>query len=382
MRDPRIDRLAEVLVKYSVVVKKGDVVLVRGPAVAEPLITSVFRAVLRAGGHPVLRVRVPETEELLCKLGDESQLSYIYPGNKLDMEAINCMISIQAEENTRSMSNVDPAKQATITQARKPILETIMRREVLPDDEKLRWVGTQYPCNASAQDAEMSLGEYEDFVFKAGLLHLSDPAGAWRKMGTAQKRVCDFLSKAKEIRFIAPGTDLRLGIEGRVWVNCDGKNNFPDGEVFTGPVEDAVEGDVCFSYPAVFGGQEVHDVRLKFRDGKVVDARAGKGEVFLHEMLNQDKGAKTLGEIAIGTNYAIKDFTKNTLFDEKIGGTFHAALGMGYPITGSKNVSALHWDMVCDLRKGGRIEADGKEISKGGRFHNANWPKPVGRSRR
>ncbi|UCF33914.1 MAG: aminopeptidase, partial [Phycisphaerales bacterium] len=204
----------------------------------------------------------------------------------------------------------------------------------------------------------------------------------WQKIGVAQQRVCDFLEKAREIRFIAPGTDLRCGIAGRKWINCDGRNNFPDGEVFTAPIEDATEGEVHYSYPAVFQGQEVQDVRLRFRAGKVVDATAAKGEPFLHEMLEQDKGAKILGEIAIGTNYAIKQYTKNTLFDEKIGGTFHAALGAAYPESGGKNKSALHWDMVCNLRTSGRIEVDGKEILKNGRFLNANWPKPIGRSRR
>jgi aminopeptidase len=382
MRDQRIDRLAEVLVKYSVGVRKGDVVLLRGPVGAKPLLIAAYREVLRAGGHPVLRVRIPETEEVLCKYGDDGQLSYIYPCNKKDMEIANGLISAWAEENTKAMSNVEPAKQALISKARKPILETLMKRSALEGNKKFRWVGTQFPCNASAQDAEMSLSEYEDFVFRAGLLHLSDPAKAWQKIGVAQQRVCDFLEKAREIRFIAPGTDLRCGIAGRKWINCDGRNNFPDGEVFTAPIEDATEGEVHYSYPAVFRGQEVQDVRLRFRAGKVVDATAAKGEPFLHEMLEQDKGAKILGEIAIGTNYAIKQYTKNTLFDEKIGGTFHAALGAAYPESGGKNKSALHWDMVCNLRKSGRIEADGKEILKNGRFLNGNWPKPMGRSRR
>ena len=365
--------------RYSVGVKKGDVVLLRGAIRSEPLLTACFREVVRAGGHPVLRVRIPETEEALMRLGRDEQISYAYPGHKKDFQIANGLISVMAENNTKALTTVPPAKQALASKARKPLIDVMLKRSALEGPNQFRWVGTQFPCQASAQDAEMSLNEYEDFVFKAGLLHLPDPAKAWRKIGIAQRRVCDFLDKAKEIRFISGKTDLRLGIEGRKWINCDGRNNFPDGEVFTGPIETATEGVVHYSFPAVFQGQEVEGVRLRFKAGKLVDASASKGEAFLHKMIDMDRGAKILGEIAIGTNYAITHYTKNTLFDEKIGGTFHAALGAAYPESGGKNKSALHWDMVCDLRKGGRIEVDGKVISKNGRFLNAAWPKPIGR---
>jgi aminopeptidase len=164
--------------------------------------------------------------------------------------------------------------------------------------------------------------------------------------------------------------------EGRTWINCDGHENFPDGEVFTGPVEDSTEGFVCYSFPAVHGGREVDGIRLQFRAGRVVDATAAKGEDFLHAMLDQDAGARVLGEIALGTNYAVRHYTRNTLFDEKIGGTFHAALGTAYPETGGTNQSGLHWDMVCDLRPGGKVFVDGQLISESGRFLDAAWPQP------
>ncbi|MBL8828688.1 MAG: aminopeptidase, partial [Planctomycetaceae bacterium] len=192
-----------------------------------------------------------------------------------------------------------------------------------------------------------------------------------------QQRVVDFLNDKHEIRFVTPqGTDLRLAIEGRRWINCDGHENFPDGEVFTGPIETATEGVVCYSFPAVHGGREVHNIRLEFRGGRVVNASADKGEEFLLAMLDQDAGARVLGEIAIGTNYSIKRYSKNTLFDEKIGGTFHAAVGAAYPETGGKNESGLHWDMVCDLRNGGQIFVDGQLISENGRFVDPRWPQP------
>ena len=223
----------------------------------------------------------------------------------------------------------------------------------------------------------MSLSNYEDFVFRAGLLHQDDPAAAWKEISTRQQRLVDYLNGKKEIHFVTPqGTDLRLDVTQRTWINCDGHENFPDGEVFTGPVENATTGTVCYSFPAVHAGREVDEIRLVFQDGQVTDATASKGEAFLHSMLDQDAGAKILGEIAIGTNYSINQYTKNTLFDEKIGGTFHAALGAAYPESGGTNESGLHWDMVCDLRNGGKIFVDGELISENGRFLDDQWPQP------
>ncbi len=222
----------------------------------------------------------------------------------------------------------------------------------------------------------MSLDEYANFVFGGGKLDERNPVAAWKKLGAAQQRLCAVLNRGRQMRLRAPGgTDVRLGIQGRKWMNCSGQANFPDGEVFTGPIEDATEGDVHFTYPAVMGGREVLDVRLRFKGGKVVDASAAKNEAFLVKMLDQDAGARIIGELALGCNYAIRKFTRNTLFDEKIGGTFHLALGAAFPETGSRNRSGLHWDMVCDLRKGGSIDVDGKRISRNGRFASAAWPR-------
>ena len=223
---------------------------------------------------------------------------------------------------------------------------------------------------------QMSLANYEHFVFQAGLLHLDDPAAAWGEISRRQQRMTDYLNGIREIHFTTPqGTDLTLAVAGRRWINCDGHENFPDGEVFTGPIEDATQGVVCYSFPAVHGGREVDGIRLTFRNGRVVDASATKGEEFLLAMLDQDNGSRILGEIALGTNYSIQQYTKNTLFDEKIGGTFHAALGTAYPETGGTNESALHWDMVCDLRQGGQVWADGTLINENGQFVDPHWPR-------
>lgn len=378
MRDPRLDKLANVLVNYSVAVRRGDIVRLSGPTVALPLIRSLYREVLIAGGHPVLRLTDDGCDDIFWQHAGPKHLSYLSPLLMNEVETINCSIGIWADENTKALTRVDPKKQSAVSQARKPYLTRFLKRASLKGKGKLRWSGTQFPCNAAAQDAEMSLPEYEDFVFRAGLLHRPDPAADWRKISERQQRVCDFLNKAREVRFRTPqGTDLKVGVRGRHWMNCDGHENFPDGEVFTGPIEDATEGVVVYSFPAVHGGREVQGIRLQFKAGRVVDASATKGEDFLIQCLDQDKGARILGEIAIGTNYAITEYSRNTLFDEKIGGTFHAAVGAAYPETGGKNDSGLHWDMVCDLRKGGTIEADGKMISRNGRFIRPDWPRPA-----
>ena len=373
MMDPRIEKLADVLVNYSTRVKKGDIVLIGGSTIGEALVTAVYRKVIEAGGHPNVALRPDECAEIKLRDASDEQLLFADPIDQFAIENADVRIAYWGSSNTKALTKCDPAKQGKVSQGRKKFMDTFLDRAA---KHELRWVGTQFPCQASAQDAEMSLSQYEDFVFRAGLLHLDDPAAAWREISERQQRLVDYLNGKKEIRFVAPnGTDLRLAVEGRTWINCDGHENFPDGEVFTGPIEDATEGVVCYSFPAVHGGREVHDIRFEFKDGKVVDATASKGLDFLLAMLDQDEGGRTLGEIAIGTNYSIQDYSKNTLFDEKIGGTFHAAVGAAYPETGGKNVSGLHWDMVCDLREGGQIFVDGELISENGRFLNDSWPK-------
>ena len=374
MQDPRIDTLARVLVHYSVAVRAGNLVSIVGPPLTEPLALALYREVLHAGGHPVV-VMTPEqcTEELYRHASGE-QLAFVNPLDLHEVTLVDCTIHLSATLNGRALTGVPPDRQALRSQARKTIMDLFLRRAA---EGSMRWVYTQYPCQAAAQDAEMSLTEYEDFVFGAGMLQEPDPAAAWQSLSQRQARVADRLCRVREVHFTTSrGTDLRVGVAGRRWINCDGHENFPDGEVFTGPIEDATNGTVYFDFPAVHGGREVLGARLLFRDGRVVDASATKGEDFLIAMLDQDAGSRTLGEVAIGCNHSITRFTRNTLFDEKIGGTFHVALGASYPESGGKNESGLHWDMVCDLRQGGRIEADGQVISENGRFLDPSWPQP------
>lgn len=366
MYDPRIDKLADVLVNYSVGVRPGQLVRISGSATCLPLVESVYERVLRAGGHPMVRLAHEPLEELFVKFASDAQIDYVNPIQKHEVETIDATIGIWAEENTKALSNVDAKRLARSQSARKPVFEVFMKRAA---EGSLKWVGTQYPTQACAQDAEMSQREYADFVFGAGLLAEADPVAAWKRLSEKQQRLVDYLTGKSEMRVVAAnGTDIRMGVSGRRWINCDGHENFPDGEVFTGPILDSVNGRIRFSFPAVHLGREVVDAELVFRDGRVVDARASKGQDFLIEMLDMDAGSRLLGECAIGTNYGIKRYTRNTLFDEKIGGTVHVALGAGYPETGNTNQSGLHWDMVVDLRSGGRIDIDGQTLSENGRF--------------
>ncbi len=381
MRDPRLDKLASVLVRYSVGVQPGQLVRIAGDVVGLPLIEAIHEEVLRAGGHPLVRLTSQNMVDAKFELANDEQLSHLPDLTLQEVEAIDAAIGLWADVNTKAMSKVDPKKVGLSSAARRPYMDKFFQRAA---DGSLKWTGTQYPSDAPAQDAEMSLRQYADFVFKAGYLHLDDPVAKWEEVSQKQQKVVDFLTGKKHLHFTsAGGTDLHVDVDGMTWINCDGHENFPDGEVFTGPnlkagsdspAPGGVNGVVHYSFPAVHNGREVHDIVLTFKDGKVVDATASKNEDFLIAMLDQDDGARTLGEIAIGTNYAITDYTKNTLFDEKIGGTFHAAVGAGYPETGNSNQSGLHWDMVCDLRPGGTITADGEVFSKNGKFVFEGWP--------
>ncbi|MFA5863479.1 MAG: aminopeptidase [Phycisphaerae bacterium] len=372
MTDPRLSKLAKVLVTYSIGAKPGQLIRITGGTIAEPLIIELTREILAAGAHPAIFMTPDEVAEMFYKNANDEQLKYISPITWAMVEKIDASIGIWASKNTKALSNCDPIKQAISSAALRPYKDKFFERAAKGD---LKWCGTQYPCPAHAQDAEMSLDEYEDFVYNAGLLSEPDPAAAWKKIAQCQQRLADFLNTKREVHITTPqGTDIRFAVEGRTWINCCGHENFPDGEVFTGPIEDSSEGTVAYSFPAAHGGREVPDIVLTYKNGKVVDAHASKNEDYLIKMLDQDAGSRILGELAFGCNYSITKYTKNTLFDEKIGGTFHTAVGSGYPETGSKNQSGLHWDMVCDLRKGGKIYVDNELISENGKFLNPQWP--------
>ncbi|MBI4289757.1 MAG: aminopeptidase [Chloroflexi bacterium] len=365
MADLRVEKLARVIVDYSVAVRDGDRVLISGSTEAAALLKEVYARVLQAGGYPLLWPLLPGAEEVFYRYASEDQLRHVPKPSELIVETYDVEITILAETNTRSLSNVDPAKTVAFQQARKGIMQTFMRRSAA---KELRWTLAPFPTNALAQDAEMGLGEYEDFVYGSCLPDMNDPVGYWQRFSARQQKVVDWLKGKRQVHLKGRETDLRLSIAGRTFVNCDGRYNMPDGEVFTGPVEDSVEGHVYYSYPAIYAGREVTGVRLWFEHGKVVKATADKNEDFLNKTLDTDAGARYVGEFAIGTSEGISRFTREILFDEKIGGSFHMALGASYPETGGKNESAIHWDMICDLRDGGEIWVDDELLYKNGRF--------------
>jgi len=365
MTDHRVEKLAQVLVDYSTAVQPGDKVVINGGTAAEPLLHAVYARVLEAGGHPLLLTSLPGTEHLLYDLGSDEQLSFIPEPLRVIIETYDVRINIRAAANTKELSNVAPSKMVLRSRAQTELMKTVMQRSAAGE---FRWVGTLFPTNAYAQDAEMSLREYKDFVYGACMPDSDNPVGYWESFSAWQQKIIDWLQGREYVRVVGPDTDLELSIAGRRFINSDGKHNMPSGEVFTGPVEDSVSGHVTFTYPAIHQGREVTGVRLEFEEGKVVQASAEKNEAFLIQTLDTDEGSRYLGEFAIGTNEGITQFTSQILFDEKINGSFHVALGAGYPETGSKNESAIHWDMICDLRDGGRIWVDDELLYEDGKF--------------
>ena len=365
MADPRIEKWAKALVGYSVEVQPGQTVAITGHVAAAPLLREVAREVVARGGYPVMIPVLEGPDVDLLLYGTDEQLRFVTPLERFLRTEADVMINIRAESNTRRLSAVDPARQSFYQSARRELTETYMRRAA---EGELDWTLTLYPTDAYAQDADMDTEAYADFVLRACKLDREDPVAAWLELKEQQQRLIDWLDGRKEVHLTAPGVDLRLSIEGRTWINSDGKRNFPSGEIFTGPVETSVNGTIRFSFPVVTAGRQIEDIRLRFEDGKVVDATAAKNEDYLIRTLDTDEGSRYLGEFAFGTNFDITRFTKNILFDEKIGGTVHMAVGAGYPETGSTNRSAVHWDMICDLRQSGQVTVDGELFQKDGVF--------------
>jgi aminopeptidase len=365
MTDIRMQRLAKLLIGYSVRVKEGDWVIITGDVITEPLMNLVVKEVLLAGGNPEVRFSSDKLQETRLEYATEKQLSFVSPLERMAIEKVDGYIYLMGDRNTRTLSAIDPAKQQASARARRDLSEIMMKRSATDD---LRWVITQFPCDANAQEADMSLKNYEDFVYKAVYCHKENPVAEWLAIHEEQDRIIKWLTGKKKIAVKSANADVTLSIEGRSFINSSGKNNMPSGEIYTSPVEDSVNGWVKFTYPAITNGREVSGIELKFKDGKVVHATAQKNEEFLLSQLDVDEGSRYLGEFAIGTNYGIQQFTKNILYDEKIGGSFHMAVGNGFLEAGSKNVSAIHWDMICDMRDDGEISADGEIFYQNGKF--------------
>jgi aminopeptidase len=365
MRDPRVENLARILVRYSVKLKDGDTCAIRGSTAGEPLIAAVYEEALRAGANPTVAMSFDGQSSSYFRSASDAQLDWISPTSRWEAEECDANIVIGAETNTRELSQVPPERQARRRAATRDLMETTLRRSAEGD---FRWVYTLFPTPAYASDAEMSLAEFEDFYYSACFADEEDPVGAWQTAAEEWKRLADWIEGHEEVHVTAPGTDIKLGITGRKFIAADGEHNMPDGEFFTAPVEDSVEGEVSFHLPAMVGGREVVGARLRFDSGRVVDASAERGEDYLVSLLDTDEGSRRLGELGIGTNFGIDRGTRDVLLDEKIGGTVHMAVGASYPECGGKNESAVHTDLVCDLRGGGRIEVDGQPFQEDGQF--------------
>lgn len=363
MADPRVTKLAQVLIHYSLNIQPGEQLLISSSPLAEALTRAAFKEAVIAGAHVSVLNSVPGLQEILFKYASEAQLTHVSPVQKLIFETFDASLQIGADHNTRSLSGIDPGKQQIARKATVEIMRTAMERSARGE---LKWCYTVFPTNAAAQEADMSLSDYEDFVYGAGLLHLEDPVAAWKEEAKRQQRLIDWLAGKNQIVLKGKNIDLEMSVDGRSFIQAAGRENFPDGEIYTSPVEDSINGWVRYGYPAIYGGREVVDIELWFENGRVVKETARKGEDLLTSLLNTDDGARVLGELGIGTNYGIQKFTKNMLFDEKIGGTVHLAVGSGFPECGSQNVSGLHWDMLCDMAES-EIVVDGELFYKDGR---------------
>ena len=351
--DPRVEALADILVQHSTEVGPGDLVLIDGTANARPLLMACYQRVLAAGGHPRLSVGFEEAQEILLAEGSDEQLEFLDPIAKFQADSIQAAIRIRAAENTRALASVDPARLAKTMIARRPVMDQII--------ENVRWVLCDYPTQALAQEAEMSLNEYADFLYGATNID-------WSVMTARLASLKTRLERGSEIRIVGPDTDITLRTAGRIWEPADGKKNMPDGEIFTAPIEDSVNGRITYEFPAIYQGRQVDGITLTFKDGLIVEATAERGGEFLNTILDTDPGARRLGEIGIGTNDGIRRHTKNILFDEKMGGTVHLAVGRSYEFTGGKNQSAVHWDMVKDLRTDAALYLDGSLLPENGVF--------------
>ena len=365
MGDARIDNLARILVNYSAEIGPGDRVLIEATTAAGALAAALYRHILAAGGQPHLQLELPEQDQLLYELANDEQLDFVPPLRKLAYETFESRFRIHSLLNPRGLSGVDPKRVGRRQKALSGLIETQMRRGA---EENFRWVTTLFPTSGYASEAQMSLADYEDFVYHACHADEVDPLAYWNHVRDGQAKMIERIHGHTQITLRGPNVDLALSVKDRIFVNSCGKHNMPDGEIYTGPVEDSVAGWVRFTYPALYQGVAVDGIELTFAGGRVEKATARTNESYLLEMLNADAGSRYLGEFAIGTNFDINRFTGNILFDEKIGGTFHMALGAGYPETGSKNKSAIHWDMICDMRTDAEIAVDGEVIYRNGQF--------------
>lgn len=365
MHDIRIERWAHTLVHYCLSLHKGDILAIHATPLAAPLIEAVYREALRVGAHPVPVIQLEGLDEILLREGSDEQLLTPSPVALTLAQQATARLSIYSSSNPKALSNIDPERGAKRRQALHKTSAITRQREQAGE---YRWCLTLYPTMGYAQESNMSLHEFEEFVFDVCFLNDEDPIAHWKALAAQQQQYVDWLKGKKNVHILGQGTDLKLSIADRIFINSDGKRNFPSGEFFTGPIENSANGVVQFDIPASYDGHAVEGVRLVFREGKVIEASARQGQDYLLKMLDLDAGSRYLGEFAFGNNYGVTHATRQILFDEKMGGTVHMALGQSYPETGGVNLSALHWDMICDLRTKGEVYIDDTLFLKDGKI--------------
>ena len=362
--NPILKNYANLLVNYCLEIQDGDKLFVNSTTLAEPLVREVYRAAIRAGATVDVNLSFREQHRIFLEESTGAQLDYVSPLRKKAMEEYQAFLYIRAPFNLREDQEADPEKLKRNKAAESPINKIYFERTATRD---LKRSLCQYPTLAAAQNAGMSLEAYEAFVFNACKLFSDDPIKEWLKVRESQQQIVDLLNSREQVQYKGEGIDISFSTKGRTWINSDGQTTMPSGEVYTSPVENSVNGVVNFSYPAVYMGHEVEDVTLWVKDGYVEKWEAKRGKDFLDQIFQMD-GARRFGEAAIGTNYSINRFTKNILFDEKIGGTIHMAIGQSYLQTGGKNQSSIHWDMIGNMMNGGEIYADEEKIYENGKF--------------
>lgn len=357
-------KYAKVLVDYSLGLKKGDRLLIKGSCLAEELVREVYKAALEKGALPETQIAINGLTKIFYDTATDDQMRDVSPVSRYITENYDALLNIESPFNLKELQNVDPAKKQAVAVARTEINKIFMDRAAR---NELRWTLCVFPTDSQAQEAGMSKSEYEEFVYSACKLYEDDPVKSWEKLYDDQQGIVDYLNGKKKIQYLSKDVDVSFSTEGRLWLNSGGTHNMPSGEVFTAPVEDSVNGKVRFSYPGIFMGQEIEDICLEIKDGQVIKWTAAKGQQLLDKVF-EIEGARYFGEVAIGNNYGIQKFTRNMLFDEKIGGTIHMAVGATYPETGGKNESSIHWDLLADMKQDSQIIADGEVIYRNGKF--------------
>ncbi|OYT27126.1 MAG: aminopeptidase [Thermoprotei archaeon ex4572_64] len=368
MFEEYVPKFAKLLIDYCIEAKSGDEVLITSTLEAKLLIKHLIKELVLKDAYPLVNLLDEELIETFYEYAGDSVLKHL---SKIDYdyaEVPNASIRVISSTHTKYLASIDSEKIRKRQAALKPLTEIFNKRD---EEGSLRWCVTIYPTKALAQQAEMSLKHYEEFIIKACMLDKEDPVKGWLNFSKELYRVCDELSRRTEFRIVHPdGTDLRVVVDkSRKWIVDDGKNNMPGGEIFTAPVEESIEGTIVFSGIQNFRGMfDIENIKLRVKNGVIVDAKAEKGQEFLEKIVNTDEGSRRFGELGIGFNYGITRITRQVLLDEKIGGTIHLAIGMAYRRCGGKNESSIHWDLIKDMRSGGKIYADGELIYENGKF--------------